>query len=301
MLNRFSPHTRAVMQTLFVTFLWSTSWVLIKLGLDAIPALTFAGLRYTLAWVCLVSVWHYAPTDHRAAWRRLSRREWARLALLGLIFYTVTQGTQFLALERLPAVTISLLLSLSPVVVALLGLIFLDEHLTRAQWGGIALYLVGAGIYFYPAAIPAGQVAGLIIAGVGVLANALAAILGRNINRRESLPPLLVTLASMGVGAPVLLLAGLLVQPAPALDFQGAAIIGWLAVVNTAFAFTLWNHTQRTLSAIESSIINNTMLIQIAVLAWVFLGEALTAREIGGLALAAIGTLIVQVRRKNSR
>ena len=73
--------------------------------------------------------------------------------------------------------------------------------------------------------------------------------------------------------------------------------IGWLAVVNTALAFTLWNHTQRTLSAVESSIINNTMTIQIAILAWVFLSESLTPREIGGLALAGVGTLIVQVRR----
>ncbi|MBN1566165.1 MAG: DMT family transporter, partial [Anaerolineae bacterium] len=77
---------------------------------------------------------------------------------------------------------------------------------------------------------------------------------------------------------------------------RGWAIIAWLAVVNTAFAFTLWNHTQRTLPAVESSILNNTMLIQIAVLAWVFLGEALAAREIAGLALAGFGMLVVQVQ-----
>ena len=36
---------------------------------------------------------------------------------------------------------------------------------------------------------------------------------------------------------------------------------------------TIWNYTLRTLTAMESSIINGTMLIQIAVLAWIFLGE----------------------------
>ena len=39
------------------------------------------------------------------------------------------------------------------------------------------------------------------------------------------------------------------------------------------------------------------MLIQIAILAWVFLGERLTVQGIAGLALAAIGMLVVQVRR----
>jgi len=56
--------------------------------------------------------------------------------------------------------------------------------------------------------------------------------------------------------------------------------------VNTAFAFTLWNHTLRTLAAVESSIINSTMLIQIAALAWLFLGEPLTRQKIVGIALA---------------
>ncbi len=69
-----SPHLRAALQALFVTFLWSTSWVLIKIGLDDIPALTFAGLRYTLAWLCLLPfVWRSGGIGML---NRLSRREW---------------------------------------------------------------------------------------------------------------------------------------------------------------------------------------------------------------------------------
>jgi len=47
----------------------------------------------------------------------------------------------------------------------------------------------------------------------------------------------------------------------------------------------------------ESSIINSTMLIQIAVLAWLFLSEPLTGQKIMGMALAGFGALIVQLRR----
>ena len=290
-----SSHSRAVIQALFVTFLWSTSWVLIKLGLEDIPALTFAGLRYALAFVCLLPL--AARPARRAGLRRLSRRDWARLSALGLVYYTVTMGTQYLGLERLPAVTASLLLSFSPIMVALLGIAFLAEPITRQQWGGIGLYLAGALVYFYPATIPTDQVIGLIIVFIGVIANALSAAMGRSINRAETIAPLIVTIVSMGVGGLALLVAGTTSQGMPALDGRSWAIIIWLAVVNTAFAFTLWNHTLRTLSAVESSVINNTMLIQIAVLAWIFLGEGLNERKIGGLALAAIGTLIVQVRR----
>ncbi len=290
-----AAHLRAALQALFVTFLWSTSWVLIKIGLKDIPALTFAGLRYTLAWLCLLPL--VARSGHLAELHRLSRRDWAQLVMLGLLFYTVNQSTQFLALERLPAVTTSLLLSFTPILVALLGISLLAEKLTRAQWSGIALYLSGALVYFYPAAIPAGQIVGVGIALACVLANAISTTLGRDVNRAAALPALAVTAITMGIGAPVMLVSGIAVQGLPTLSLQSAIIVGWLAVVNTAFAFTLWNHTQRTLPAIESSVINNTMLIQIAILAWIFLGEALDPREIAGLVLAGAGTLIVQTRR----
>ena len=104
-----------------------------------------------------------------------------------------------------------------------------------------------------------------------------------------------LTAISMAVGAVVLLTVGLVVEGMPALDVRGWAIIAWLGVVNTALAFTIWNHTLRVLTAVESSVVNNTMLIQIAILAVIFLGERLGALQVAGLACAALGALTVQL------
>jgi drug/metabolite transporter (DMT)-like permease len=294
MLKNTSPHVRAVLQALFVTFLWSTSFVLVKIGLKDIPALTFAGLRYTLAFLCLLPLAIRSGQGVRL--RSLSTSWWARLIVLGLLFYSATQGAVFLSLGYLPAATVSLLLSFTPVLVALLGISVLGERPTMLQWGGGALCLVGVAVYFYPVSLPRQEVIGLIVVGVGVLANALSSILGRQVNRGGELEPLAVTVVSMGVGGVVLLIGGVLVQGLPRLAPMHWAMILWLAVVNSAFAFTLWNRTLRTLSAMESSIINNTMLFQIALLAWIFLGEALSGGEVLGMVLAALGTLAVQIR-----
>jgi drug/metabolite transporter (DMT)-like permease len=292
--HRFS-HLGAVLQALLVTFLWSTSWVLIKIGLADIPAITFAGLRYSLAFLCLLP-FALRPA-HLEPLRSLSRGAWARLVALGLLFYAVTQGAQFLGLAYLPAVTVSLLLNFTTVAVALMGIPLLAERPTVLQWSGVLLNVAGILTYFYPVAIPAHQAVGLTVVVIGVLANAGSAILGRRVNRAGDVPPLTVTVVSMGIGAVVLLVTGVLAQGVPRLNPAHWAIVGWLAVVNTAFAFTLWNHTLRTLSAMESSIINSTMLVQIAVLAWLFLGEQLTWQEGIGMALAGLGALIVQLRR----
>ena len=94
-----------------------------------------------------------------------------------------------------------------------------------------------------------------------------------------------------------MLVIGIFTQGMGTLTFSQWAIIGWLAVVNTALAFTLWNKSLQTLTAVESSIINGTMLPQIAILAWIFLDEPLGGKEILGLVFVLLGTLIVQLWR----
>src|SRR5689334_8418461 len=153
--SRFSPHTRAVAQALFVTFFWATSWVLIKVGLKDIPALTFAGLRYVVAFGCLC-IPVLGKSVNRAQLGALTRRDWLELIVLGMIFIAVTQGAQFVALAYLPATTLTLLLNLSAVVVALMGIAWLSEKLISRQWLGIGIFLVGLVLYFFPVTIQAG-------------------------------------------------------------------------------------------------------------------------------------------------
>jgi len=269
--------------------------VFVKIGLQDIPPLTFAGLRYFLAFLCLLILITF--NDSKREIRQLPVAAWTRLIILGTLLYAITQGAVFVALAYLPAVTVNLLWSFSSVLVAILGIIWLSEQTSVTQWVGIILVMLGAIIYFYPVNIPQNQVIGVIIAFLGILANAVASILGRDVNRSRQYHPLVVTVISMGAGSIILLVTGIALEGLPTINLQGWGIILWLALVNTAFAFTLWNHTLRTLSAVESSIINGTMMIWIPILAVIFLGETITLKEILGLGITGLGTLIVQLRK----
>lgn len=288
------PHFIAVGQALFVVLLWATSWVFVKIGLQNIPPVTFAGLRYFLAFVCLLAVLLFNSSKKEL--KGLPKDIWMRFIVLGILLYAGTQGAIFVALAYLPAVTVNLLWSFSSVVIALLGVMLLSERPTFFQWIGMILAIVGAFIYFYPVNIPRSQMIGVIVAVLGILANAVSSILGRDINRTSRHSPLVVTVISMGAGSIVLLGTGFALEETPTLNFQNWSIIVWLALVNTAFAFTLWNHTLRTLTAMESSIINGTMLIWVAIFAVIFLGETITGKEIIGLVVTGLGTLFVQLR-----
>ncbi len=295
MYNRLCPHARAVLQGLFVAFLWSTSWVFIKFGLSNIPPLTYAGLRYMLAFLCLLPI--AARGGHLRTLSQLPPRKWGVLFVLGLVFYSIAQGAQFVGLAYLPTVTANLLMSFTSVIIALLGIFLLREHPTRVQWAGVLLYLIGVLIYFYPVAFSPEQFFGVLIVAVNVAANAAGTLLGRSVNRSGDLHPLAVTVATMGIGAICLLAAGILIQGLPPLSVTEWTMIAWLAVVNTALGFTLWNNVQRTLSAMEASMIINTMMIHIPILALLFLGESINEKALIGMVLAGIGILAVQMGR----
>jgi len=295
-------HAVAVAQALLVTFLWSTSWVLIKVGMDDLDLrpISFAGLRYALAAAILlpfgVRAMRAARREHGAA--RMDRRLIGAVAIYGLTFVAIAQGAQYAALAVLPATAVSLVLSSIPMWVALGALGAGTERATALQVLGIAVLTVGAALYFGPFDVPPDAAIGFVAAGVCVAAAAASAHMGRRL-ARDAIGrlggPIGLTATSMAIGAVILLGIGLALEGWPQLDGRGWLIVGWLAVVNTAVAFTIWNHTLRTLTAVESSVVNNTMTIQIAILAIVFLGERLGAPQLIGLLLAAGGAAIVQV------
>lgn len=291
-------HLGAVAQALFVTFLWSTSWVLIKIGLEDLDLepLSFAGLRYVLAAAVLLPFGLGALRARSGA--PIDGRLLRRVLVYGLFFVAIAQGAQFAALAVLPATAVNLVLSTIPVAVAFIAVARRQEAPTVGQLAGVALLLVGAVLYFGPLDLGAAGLLGIGAAAVCVAASATSAHLGRDLARDAMARlggPIGLTAISMAVGAVVLLAVGLAVEGIPSLDLRGWAIIGWLGVVNTAVAFTIWNHTLRVLTAVESSVVNNTMLIQIAILAVIFLGERLGPMQVAGLACAGLGALIVQL------
>ena len=286
--------TNSILLALLVTFLWATSWVLIKWGLSDISPLMFAGIRYFLAFLCLLP---FALTKiHRDEIAQLRKRDWMLLLLLGALYYALTQGTQFAGLAVLPAMSVSLILSFTSLFVAAIGIKTLGEKPGRLQWLGLALNILGACLYFYPVQFPQKQWLAVGIVFLGMLGNSVSTVIGRKINRDIRLAPISVTTISMGFGSILLLATGLILEDLPRLTLSNWGLVVWLAVINTALAFTWWNKALQRLEAMEASIINNTIMVQIAILAWVVLGERMDSLEILGVSLATTGAVLVQLR-----
>jgi drug/metabolite transporter (DMT)-like permease len=301
--TRPRSHLVAAALTLLVTFLWATSWILIKVGLNDLDLqpISFAGLRYALAAALLAPLGWWAIRRGRRsqeAGAAIDGRLLVRVALLGLFLYAIAQGAQFAALAVLPAASVGLVLSTIPIWVGAVAWVRGAEHASVGQLAGIGLLVGGAALYFGGFDPGSAGWLGLAAAAVCAAASTTGQHLARDLNRDEHSRlggAIGLTAVSMAIGGLALLVAGVALEGWPPLDLRGWAIVGWLAAVNTAFAFTLYNHTLKTLSAIESSVIVNLLLVMVAAMAWIFLDEALGLRQVIGLGLATAGVLIVQV------
>jgi drug/metabolite transporter (DMT)-like permease len=286
----------AYAEAVLVTFLWSSSYVLIKFGLLEIPPFLFAAVRYTIAFAILGTIYvTVGGTSKSSRKNAIKMNGKVSLLVAGVCGYTLAQGFQFVGLFYLPAVTTTFLLNFTPIFVLVLGILFLGEKASRLQLVGLAVALFGAYAFFSEKLSGEGQQFGVVVVIVSGLSWAIYMMIIRRIQRVDSFGSLKLTAVTMGIGtAGLVLLAAVFDGPRP-ISLNALVIILWLSVVNTSLAFLLWNHALRSIRAYELSVIQNSMLVQIAVLAWIFLDELLTYVMMLGVALVIIGVLLVQV------
>jgi len=158
-----------------------------------------------------------------------------------------------------------------------------------------SLIVLGGAYAFFGGGVEAGSLAGVAVTLASGIGWAVYLVAVRRFFAERPVDPLALSAVAMASGTVFIAGSALAFEELRALTVQSAAIILWLGVVNTAAAFLIWNHALAKVEAFEVSILQNTMLIQIAVLSWLFLGETLTATKLLGMALVFVGVLIVQV------
>ena len=282
----------ALMEAYLVTFLWSSSYVLVKIGLTQLSPLTLVALRYITASAILIPL---ALFRGEADLFR-ETETFLKLVFLGLTGYTIGQGLQVIGLFFLPAVSVTFILNFTPVIVLVLGVTFLREYPTLLQLTGMGLVLLGAYLFFN-APLSTDSITGILITLFSGLGWAIYLVSSRFLFVKEELNPLGLTAFSMGFGTLAIAIVAYSIEGLSSISLSSWGIIIWLGVVNTALAFFLWNHALQRLEAFEISILQNTMLVQIALLSWLFLGEQLTVIKIISMAIVFIGVLIVQLKR----
>jgi drug/metabolite transporter (DMT)-like permease len=258
--------------------------------LPDIGPLLIAGLRYFLAFLVLSPL--ILRQDRKLA--SIRPKLWGQFAIIGVSAYSIGNGALFWALRYLDATTVSFMMSVSPILILFAGMVLLREYPSRWQIGGIIISLIG-GVLFFSPGLAAEEPLGLAIVMLGLFGFTAFGIQGRSVARTREVSTLDLTGFPLALGGGLLLIIGLLIERKPILSLNGWLIITWLAIVNTAFAYVLYNHALKTITALEMNVLLNLSPLGTALMAWLILGEILSSIQIIGVLIVIVGVTIVQI------
>lgn len=232
---RLAP--RDALLALAVVFVWGTNFAVIKLGIDALPPLLFATLRFFFVLVPLVFVLPRPPV------------RWANLIFYGLAIGVMQFGLLFIAMQRYisPGLA-SLVVQLQVFFTIALSMWRTGERLRAHHLAALALALAGIGV------IAAHDGEGATILGlVLVLGAALGWALGNQAGREAAhaaggrINMLSYVVWSAMFAVPPLLLLSLLLEGPDAVlaGLRHAGPLTWAAVIwqsagNTLFGYGCW-------------------------------------------------------------
>jgi drug/metabolite transporter (DMT)-like permease len=277
----------------FLCAIWGSTWLVIKIGLQYLPPLRFAGFRMALA--CLL----LAPFAFRRGVRRPSARQTAFIALAGFLQIGVAYALIFVAQQWIESGLSALLFATFPLWVGLFAHFSLpNEPLTLRTLAAAALGLAGVALIEGPTVLRAfgAEPGGLIRGGALVFGSAIVAAVANIIVKKHlgRVEPVRNVWAQTLVGSAFLLaMAALLERGAPARwTPQAFGALAYLTVFGTALTFVglFWLIKRVPVSIIGTIPLVDTLIA--VVLGAIVLGEKLPARTLAGGALILTGVFL---------
>ncbi len=255
---------------------------------------TLLAARFTLAaavfW-CVLLVRRELSTV-----RALQRRDLGLALGLGACGYALQAGCYFLALERIDASLLSLLLYTFPAMVAVAAVVLGRERFDRRRV--IALGLVSTGLTLVLAGAGTGALEGLGVA----LALAAAAVYSTYILVSEGISrrlPALTLSALVCTGAALSLVLGTVTTGQ--LHAGDVTLAGWgwlasLALISTVAAIAMFFGGLSRVGPTTASILSTVEPVVTVVLASLVFSETLTIVQLAGGALVLTAVLVLRLR-----
>ena len=277
--------------------------VIIKLAYrHGVDAVTLLALRMLFSAPLFAILAWWAVRDPAVA--SLSGPDLRAVLALGLVGYYLASYFDFLGLQHITAALERLILFVHPTFVLLFSALLFHRRITRRDVVAVVLSYVGIGLVFGNDVLT--QPGNVVLGSLWVLMSALfyAAYLigsGRVVGRVGSLR--FASYAGL-VSCLGVVIHYLVVTPNLRLIVEQPAPVYWLAllmaVVSTVLPIVLTSEGIRRVGASHASILGSVGPIATIFLGFAFLGEPITAVQIGGCALVMAGILAMTLQRPRS-
>jgi drug/metabolite transporter (DMT)-like permease len=280
--------------------IWGSTWLFIKLGLEDLPPLTFAGIRFVIACAilfCFIRI-RRIPLPQR-------RADWTLLAITGILAFGLNYGLVFWGEQYISSGLAALLQATLPAF----GLVFAHFHLPgeRLSWtriGGVVLGVLGVGVVFSNQLAVEGSraLAGCVALILSAMFAAYSNVLVKS--RGTKMDPAILAAGQMFFGLLLLFAVGIPLEGNP-LRFHwtpvGIVALVYLAVVGSVIAFLLYYWLVLKIDVTKSMLIALVTPVVAVLLGMIVLHEEIGWRTLAGGAMIIAGIAFIVVRKAKKK
>jgi len=230
----FGKRRFVVLAFVLLVLFWSSTFSVVKVGLDYSPPVLFVGFRSLIGGLSMLVaalLWGGKPD---------LRRDWVAYASLSMLNVVLFMGLQTFAIMLLPSGTAAVLIYLQPILTGLLAWFVLGESLSSAKLAGLLLGFSGI------VAVSVGGFSGIVspagvaFAVVSALMWALGTVYFKTVQDQVSM--LWAIALPFLFGGIVLTALGLVMESPAEISLSGGLVASLLysGLVGTGLAWALW-------------------------------------------------------------
>jgi drug/metabolite transporter (DMT)-like permease len=282
-----------------ISFFWGTTWLPSKVAVEYLPPLQLSGTRQIIAGTLFMS--YFALKGYKMpTWQQLRR-----LIVLSFFFLVVSNGLTVWSLKYMPSGVASIIGSIVPLWIALIGTVFLKQKINRVVLSGLLLGFGGIVLVFTPEIIDLLETEklteqqgsfgiGLILAIIATISWSIGTIY--NAKPDKSLNPFYSLGWQMLLSGFLLLIFSSLVEktvPFTQIHPTAWKMIAYLVTIGSIITFIAYIYALRNLPTAQVAIYAYINPIIAVLLGWLLVGERLNAWLLGGGAITLVGVYLV--------
>ncbi|WP_088044440.1 DMT family transporter [Bacillus sp. EAC] len=277
---------RSYLLLLFCVICWGSNFIFGALLVKDFSPLFLSALRlfFILLFLMLYAL-------RKKKWKKIQKRDWLLMILLGLIGTCINQWSFYSALETAHPTTSALILALAPLTTSLLASMFLKERLTKGFLFGSIVAFVG--VFFV---ITNGEklhiTIGLVWIFLTMLTFSISIIMIKKLS--EKYHSISITLYSNFIGFGGLLPITLLADSSKQMSRE---VMPWILLIVTAIIMhgictLIWNQQIQAVGASKASMFLNLEPFVAMIVGLMILKNNITGSQLIGGALIIIGVFL---------
>lgn len=282
---------RAIAMGLGFAFMWSSAFTSARMIVADAPPLAALSLRFLLSGLIGVGI----ARALGQSWR-LTPGQWRSVVIFGLCQNALYLGLNFVAMQRVEASLAAIIASTMPLLVALLGWLFLGQRIRPIGIAGLVAGVAGVAIIMGSRLSGGVSLSGVILCGIGALSLAVATLTVRGASSGGNV--LMIVGLQMFVGAAVLAVASLATE---------TIVVRWTPRLVLAFVYTtlvpgllatwVWFRLVARIGAVRAATYHFLNPFFGVLVASALLSERVGPADLIGVAIVAAGILAVQLSK----